>query len=159
MRLSDIVSDIIEQHDRPGVGINMHAATKALVLAIEADPEHRSQLLWEAAGKRIKAAATAARKEAEGTDENCTQLPLLANLRPRYALDGEDRVVKRTEDLTRLELRRVIQIRRDQIKHDVAHLDALVKVEADLAAVWDLNPAMTLGQCALAAVAAGIAAE
>lgn len=157
MRLNDIIAKLIEDYDRPGQGIDMQAAASAGVDIVKADDEIAVQLIHDAIRKRIKDASTRAKKQAEQSDTN--DQPTLFNLRPRHAIDTEARVVKRTEDLTRLEFKRLIQIRWDQVQADQAYLNELIKAEAALSPIWDAHPDYTYGQAEQAYIASRSAAE
>lgn len=157
MRLNDIIAQLIEDYDRPGHGIDMQAAANAGVEMVKADDDIAGQLIHDAIWKRIKDASTKAKKQAEQSDGN--DQPTLFNLRPRHAIDTDARVVKRTEDLSRLEFKRLIQIRWDQVQADQAYLNELIKADAALAPIWDQHPEYTYGQAEAAYVASRTAAE
>jgi len=159
MRLSDIVHDLIEQYDRPGEGIDMHAATEAGVQLVKGDDETLDTLVRDALYKRIKDACTKARRRSENSDQNTAGQPALFDLRARHALDTEGRYVKRTEDLTQFEFRRLIDIRRQQLEADKAYLDELEKAEAALRPIWERHPELTYGQAEQAYIASRTAAE
>ena len=157
MRLNDIIAHLIEEYDRPGQGIDMQAAATAGVEMVKSDDEATSQLIHDAIWKRIKDASTKAKGQAERSDSN--DQPTLFNVRPRHAVDTEGRVIKRTEDLSRLEFKRLIQIRWEQVQADQAYLNELMKADAALAPVWDAHPEYTYGQAERAYMASRTAAE
>lgn len=157
MRFNDIIGKLIQEYDLPGQGIDMEAAASAGVEMVKADDEIADQLIHDAIWKRIKDAATKAKKQAETTDENSQ--PTLFNVRPRHAIDTEGRVVKRTEDLSRFEWKRIIQIRWDQVQADQAYLNELMKADAALSPIWDEHPDYTYGEAEAAYAASRVAAE
>ena len=157
MRLNDVIAHLIEEYERPGAGIDMHAATEAGVRMVKGDDETLESLVREALYKRIKGACTNARRRAETSDANVRQ-PALFDLRTRHALDTEGRYIKRTEDLTQIEFRRLIEIRRQQLEADKAYLDELEKAEAALRPIWTRHPEYTYGEAEQAYMAGRMAA-
>lgn len=159
MALADIVGCVIERHDVPGRGINRQAAIETAVPLVMADTEALDQIVREGIGRRIKDLATKRRRAAQSEDAGPEMPSLFGDLRPRYALDAEERFIKRTEDLTRVELRRCIQIRRQQLKADEAHVKAMEDAERLVARFWDAHPDMTFGEVTGLYLASRAAAE
>lgn len=157
MRLSDLIGQLIEEYDQPGYGIDMHAAAAAGVERVQSDEDVTQELIRDAIWKRIKDAAQRAKRNAEKSDQN--DQPTLFNLRARHAIDAEARVVKRTEDLTRLEFKRLINIRWEQVQADQAYLNELMKAEAALSPIWDAHPEATYGEVERIYAASRTAAE
>jgi hypothetical protein len=145
MALSDIIGRVIELHDVPGRGINRQAAIEAAVPLVMEDAEVLGQVVRDGIGKRIKDMATKRRRAAQSEDGEPNMPTLFGDLRVRYPLDDTERVIKRTEDLTRIELRHCIQVRRAQVKADEAHLKAMEDAERAVAPFWDANPGLTFG--------------
>jgi hypothetical protein len=67
-------------------------------------------------------------------------------LRPRYVLDDEDRNVKRTDWLSRAEVRKLIEIRRSQLTADPRQLEKIRTAEETVGPLWDLHPEFLFGQ-------------
>lgn len=144
--LNDIIGQVIEACDAPE-GIDTHRAVDMAVPMVLADDDARDQIIREGLWKRIKDQATRAMRRMQA-DENVQdeQLDLFGKLRRRYALDVDGRRLKNTRDLSRMEFRRLIQIREKQVEDDVAHLKVLRDVEAAVSRVWDVLPDQPLGK-------------
>ncbi len=159
MRLSDLVQDVIEAHDQPGVGLNMHDAIKDLCLRADDDAELRLTLMWEGARRRIKSAAGAARRQSETADETDPTLDLFGPLHSRYAVDEKGAVMKNPGDMRRFEFRKAIEIRRKSVQADMVHLNALIRIDNALTPFWENDPELTVQQAIALYRAAHVAAE
>jgi len=142
-RLTDIVSEVIASTQDAEGSINTGVAVTKGVPLVKADAEAVDQCISEALAKRIKDAATRARKAAEDAPD---AQPDLFDLRPRHALDIEGRTLKSTHALSRLEFERIRQIRRDSLASDEAYLARLDNAASALAPIWDAYPALTYGE-------------
>lgn len=141
--LTDICDRLIELHDRPGLGIDVHAAVTAGVPLVMADAEAVEGAVKQALHKLIKDRAT---KQVRSEGDRRGQLMLFPDLRAAYALDVEGRTVKRTVDLSRLEFERLITVRAEQVVADTRHLEALRDARTKAAPMWDMHPAATFGE-------------
>jgi len=70
-------------------------------------------------------------------------------LRPAYAIDTNGRKLKYTGWLTQMEYLRIMQIRRDQLEADGAHLDTLEKTYQQIKPFWDANSHLMFDEVAL----------
>lgn len=144
--LNDIIGRVIEECDKPD-GIDTSRAVELAFPLVVADEEAREQIIREGLWKKIKDQATRAlRRLHENGNAFDEQLDLFGKLKNRYALDIDGRRLKNTTELSRMELRRLITIREQQIEHDTAHLKVLRDVETAVSWVWDLVPDRTLGE-------------
>ena len=143
-QLNDAIGRAIELHDHPGQGIEVHSCVKTAWGLLKDDDESVEILCKEAIAKRIKDKVTNASRNA--ATASSTQLPLFPNLRAAYALDIDGRRLKDTRDLSRMEFKRLIVIRRDQLTADAAHLKHLTDAEREVAALWDASPGKTFGE-------------
>lgn len=151
MSLNDIVGRAIELCDLHGA-IDTHQAVQTAIPLVMADEEAADQLIREALTKRIKDAAT---KMTRRADLDRRQESFFGNqLRTRYALDLDGRIIKDTEFLSRIEFNRVISIREKQIKDDAAALAVLIRARDALSPIWDMHPEYTYGEAERAFLAA-----
>jgi len=67
-------------------------------------------------------------------------------LRSRYAIDLDGHVFKDTETLMRLEWKRAIAIRENQLRGDSAVLAAMHEADRALGPIWDRHPNKTYGE-------------
>ena len=142
-RLSDVIGRVVELESGPE-GIDLrHAVSVARPMLDDDDVE---ALVCEALTKRIKDAATRGRMEASRAVETTqSELPF-PDLRVRHAVDIEGRRLVNTEDMTEMQFRRVIEIRRKQIKDDTAYLEVLENAYLHVAPVWRQHPDLSFGQ-------------
>lgn len=153
-RLSDRVNAAVEAARGEG-RIIVHNIASALMGELTND--ELTQAAWEGLAKRVKEAAT--RGKAEVIARATTAQPDLPfNLASAYALDLGEREVKLTRDLTRIELRRVIEIRRQSVEADLRSLSELERAEAVSAPIWDAHPDWLFGAVLDAAVLSAEAA-
>ena len=144
--LNDIIGRVIDECDAPD-GIDTHRAVDMAFPLVAEDDEARDQLIREGLWKRIKDQATRAlRKIQSDGNSRDEQLDLFGMLKHRYAIDVDGRKIKNTRDLSRLEFRRLIAVREQQIEQDTAHLKVLRNVHAAVSIVWDLLPDQPLGR-------------
>ena len=144
--LNDIIGRVIDECDAPD-GIDTHRAVDMAFPLVAEDDEARDQLIREGLWKRIKDQATRAlRKMQSDGNSRDEQLDLFGMLKHRYAIDVDGRKIKNTRDLSRLEFRRLIAIREQQIEQDTAHLKVLRNVDAAVSIVWDLLLDQPLGR-------------
>lgn len=142
-RLSDVIGRVVELESGPG-GIDLHHAVSVARPLI--DDEDVEALICEALTKRIKDHATRVRLEAQGVaDSPQTQFPF-PDLRIRHAVDLEGRRLVNTEDMTEMQFRRVIEIRRKQLADDRKYLDLLEQAYRELEPIWREHPDFTFRQ-------------
>lgn len=150
-RLNDRINAVLEEARRVTGRVDLHTAVEAVRPSLT--EEESDQLLGEALHRRAKECATrglaALRARSSGAQ---SELPF--KLHTAYALDLDGRYVKQTMDMTRVEVRRAIQIREDQLAADAAHLNELKLAERASAPVWDANPSWTFGRVLGAVVVA-----
>lgn len=141
-RLSDVIGHVVEVGTDGFGRLDVHSA---VALAVEMiDDEDRNTLVEEALGKRIKDAATKAKRAAANAASS--QGALFADVRRAHALDTDGRIVKLTDEMTELEFKRVIEIRRKQIADDIAYLDVLEHAYLQVQPVWRAHPDETFGE-------------
>lgn len=162
MSLKEIVADLLEEFEPYGGSIQMHQAVKAGRPRVMADPDAVMMLVDEGLYTRLKNTGTRhVRAMRRGGVETVSGEPVPGGgrvlqmdmfeafgLRPRYALDNENREIKRTDWLTRAEFRRLIALREQQQIADAMHLERLRAAERRLAPAWDQNPDLLFGQVA-----------
>ncbi len=145
--ISDIVGRVIELCETPAAGIDVHRAIEVGMPLVRNDPDMMDQLAREGLAKRIKDQATRIARQMEGeSPDDGDQLDFFGKLRPRYALDTDGRRLKNTRDLTRIEFRRLITIREEQVAADMAHLKILRDAEDAVSLLWDFHPDLAFGQ-------------
>lgn len=142
-RLSDLILQVVSE-ERDGTGrVDIHHAIGTARDRI--DDQDRDTLVDEALGKRLKEAAAKGRKSAERRTSSQMTL-LFPGLRDAHAIDIDGRFVKQTDQMTELEMRRVIEIRRTQIDHDRAYLKILEAAYDDVRPFWTASPDKTFGE-------------
>lgn len=151
-RLNDRIDECV-QSLRDATGAVSTQRVVSLILP-ELTPDEREQLASRALYKLVSDRAKKGKMELRArAASNEPELPF--KLDKAYALDTEERVVKDTAQMTRPEVRRAIQIRRDQIKADRAKLEQLEQAEAAAAPYWDQHPDWTFGEALYAAARDG----
>jgi hypothetical protein len=152
MSLNDILGQLIEEYEPTGSSIQMHAAIQASRAMVLADREITIYLIDESLGRHLTQKSTRTlgtvrgRRGGKGDDPRQTNMFEAFGLRPRYALDTEERDVKRTDWLSRAEVNKLIAIREAQLVADTRHLEKLRYALDTVAPLWDLNPDLTFGQ-------------
>lgn len=145
MRLSEIINEAIDANTDADGRCNTHDAIASARNRLTDD--HRDHLINAALAKEIKDAASRGKAQILAhLKENTKELPF-DGLRSGYALDLEDRYIKRVENLMRAEMERVIQIREQQIIADQSHLRILRNAYMAVKPIWDTNPDWTFGEC------------
>src|SRR4051812_42658944 len=130
----------------------MHYAIQAGRPRVIADPEALIYLVDEGIGRHLTQTSTRSlgtrRKRQFGGRDDPRQTNMFEafGLRPRYALDTEERDVKRTDWLSRAEVRKLIEIRRSQVTADTRHLEKIRTAEETVGPLWDLHPEFLFGQ-------------
>ena len=140
--LNDIIRRVADDHDGPSVVIS-RAIPVAVGLILE-NEEATKLAVTETANRRLTQALTRRSREISGKAGR--QGTFFGDLRERYAIDVEERVIKQTVHLTREEFYRVMEIRRTQIAADRAHLAVLEHAAAELEIIWDANPTLPFGE-------------
>jgi hypothetical protein len=151
--LRDILGRLVEQFEPTGSSIQMHRAIQAGRPMVMAEPETLIYLVDESLGRHLTQFSTRSlgtvrslRGGKRGDDPRQTNMFEAFGLRPRYALDTEERDVKRTDWLSRAEVNKLIAIREAQLVADTRHLEKLRYALDTVAPLWDLNPDLTFGQ-------------
>ncbi|WP_374322870.1 hypothetical protein [Brevundimonas sp.] len=150
-RLRDRIRIALDDLRAPDGHIDLHEVVKAV--RVDLSDEDKAYFIDRGIYADAKAASTrgrAALKERAGR----TQIALPFDLDHAYALDLDGRYVKNTVDMTRIEVRRAIEIRRGQIAADKARLTELENADRECAPHWDRHPDWTFGQALEAAVKA-----
>jgi hypothetical protein len=146
-RLSEKVHDAVQAHVDGGV-YDRHGAIQEVKASLE--DEDREILIDEALAVRVKNACVNGKKSTERGGAAPAQLTMFPDLHVGYPLDHDGRQIKQTDALSRIEFRRIIEIRREQIKRDEAHLQSLMQAEATVSPLWDRYPDKTFGEiCSL----------
>lgn len=144
-RLNDLISEAIILHTKDDGALVPRDAVEAIKPAL--DDDSRDVLLTEALTARVTMAAKNSRAAVfKAAKHRNLELPF-ADLHGAYPLDLEGRYVKRTENLLRAEMLRVISIREKQIIDDKKHLTELRKAFVAADPIWSAHPDWTFGQC------------
>lgn len=147
-RLSDLINEGVGDARKESVAFDVHEVAKAIRPRLE--DEHRETLIDEALTARIKAASTKTRKSVlEAAVE--TQAELFFGLPPMVAIDDK---IKNTHDLTRLDVERVIKVRRDGIADDLKSVERWEAARDATKALMAKNPGWTFGDALHAAMQA-----
>lgn len=154
MGLREIIGDLIEEFEPTGSPIRMHEAITAGRERVLADRPTMIVLIDEGIHRRLKASATStlgaanrvSRKTAMRDDPRQTSMYEVFGLRPRYALSTDDLDIKRTDWLTRAEVRKLREVRRKQLFDDTRHLEKIEIAEDTVGPLWDLHPDLLFGQ-------------
>lgn len=144
MPLSNIIGRAIDLNTIMGVTVQAKAVAAAVEL-LRADAEATDEARYVAASRLIHDQATKAMRKVMASSAQGS-LFFGQRLRARYALDTDGRIIKDTDRLTRLEWRRAIQIRMDQLEADKAHLDAMRLADRELSPIWDEYPQKMYGE-------------
>jgi hypothetical protein len=152
--LREIIGDLIEEFEDVGSSIKMHAAIKAGRPRVMADPDALVMLVDEGLQRHLKRTATTTlgsdgtrmRKSANRDDPRQTNMYNVFGLKPRYALDNDDLDVKRTDWLTRAEVRKLREVRQKQLFDDTRHLEKIATAEDTVGPLWDDHPDLLFGQ-------------
>jgi hypothetical protein len=143
MPLSSIIGRAIDLNTTMGVTMQVKAVAAAVEL-LRNDEEATDEARYVAATKLVRDSATKTMRRAANEPRQSSFFG--DNLRSRYALDVDARVIKDTTRLSRKEWRRVIEIREEQLRHDTAHLDVLHEADRELAPIWDDYPDKNYGE-------------
>ncbi len=147
-RLSDLVNEAVEAARADGA-IIVHTVAASILSGL--DPEDLEMVALEGLCRRVKTAASAGKAEVlAAASSGQAELPF--NLARSYALDIGDRVVKLTRELTQLEVRRIITIRKDSIAADMRSLSEIEAAYVAAHPMWAQNPEWLFGQALDAAV-------
>lgn len=142
-RLSDVIGRVIEETRDAFGRIDTNAAVMNARPML--DDDDCEVLIADALGKRIKDAATkASRSEAKRSPAQ-KSFPF-PDLRVSHAIDIDGRYIKLTTEMTEMEFRRVIDIRRKQVEDDKAYLDILERAYRDVEPLWRAMPDATFGE-------------
>jgi hypothetical protein len=149
--LREIIGDLIEEFEPTGSSIQMHLAIKAGRPRVLADPEATIILVDEGIQRHLKQASTRSLnagggRRRGGEDPRQTNMFQVFGLKCRYALDDEEKNVKRTDWLTRAEVRKLIEIRERQHINDGNHLERIRTAEETVGPLWDEHPDLNFGQ-------------
>ena len=145
-RLSDLISEAVGDALRDGQ-VDVHEVAKAVEPRLEDDD--RDTLIAEALGARIKSMSTKTRKAIE-TAPAASQGELFFGLPPAVPLDDK---IKLTSELTRLDVERVIKVRRAGIADDLKSVERWEAARDATAPLLDEHPDWTFGQALNAAMA------
>lgn len=140
-RLSDQINEAVEAARTEGA-IVVHTVATSILSGLE--HEDLETLALEGLCRRVKSAASAGKAEVLAA-ASTTQGELPFNLARSYALDIGDRVVKLTRDLTQLEVRRVIAIRKESVAADLASLAEIEAAYDAAEPVWAKSPELLFG--------------
>lgn len=143
-RLSDVIDRVVELETDTNGTLDVHRAVSAARPLLDADDTET--LILEGLAKRIKDKVTRrARAVADEMDEAQNDLPF-PDLRPAHAVDVDGRFVVNTVDMTEMQFRRVIEIRRKQLRDDRAYLDVLEQAYRQVEPIWRMHPDFTFRQ-------------
>jgi hypothetical protein len=143
-RLNDDVHKALDAVRDSNGCTNMHSAVEVLLKTI--DDESRDVLVRTGANIYITQAAKRGKYAVSKASSDTSQPDLFRKLHRAYALDGEDRIIKNTVDLTQLELQRAISIREKSVEHDMAHLNYMRRALDAVRPLWSSHPDWTFGQ-------------
>lgn len=141
-QLNSIIRELVDENAGPTVVVGQ--VVPEGVRRVLADTEATQVAVTETVNRRLRVALTRRSRALAGTERR--QGSFFGDLRECYAIDVEERIIKQTTHLTRDEFNRVMEIRREQIAADRAHLSVLEHAAAQLEELWDANPSMTFGQ-------------
>lgn len=142
-RLNDRISAAIEAARDETGRVDLHVAIGAVKPTLT--DEDKERLIDDSLHRRAKTCATRGRAELKARASQ-SQADLPFELQAAYALDLDGRYVKQTIDLTRVEVRRLIQIREEQATADAVHLNELKRAEREAGPIWDAHPDWVFGQ-------------
>ena len=147
-RLSDLVNEAVDAAQQSGALV-VQTVASSILAGLSA--EETEQVALEGLCRRVKTAASAGRAEVlRAASADQAELPF--NLARAYALDVGDRQVKLTRELTQIEVRRIIAIRKDSIAADVRSLTEIEAAYDAALPVWNDRPEWLFGQALDAAV-------
>lgn len=119
------------------------AAVAAVVVETLTPEEMKECALRDITLQAKRMAQRGVKKVAEAPTQASLPFP---GLRAGYAIDVDERCIKNTEDLTRLEFQRLISIREQQIEADRDHLSELRAAQRAVRPIWDAHPDWTFRQ-------------
>jgi hypothetical protein len=134
MPLTSIIDRAVTLHTAMGV-THVLKAKQAAVELMRNDPSATEEACYFAASKLIHDRTTRAMRAASKHRQSS-----LWNLHDRYALDVENRVIKDTDRLSRLEWRALLNLRKKQIEDDTAHYREMLHADKELGPIWDEFP-------------------
>lgn len=139
MSLHSIALQVMKKCDTNGK-IEKHSAIKNGRLLVEKDESALAQVIADGLWREISSIARRTLRMAEAEEERQGSLPFASKLRSRYIIDENGTTLKETSYLSRLEFRRLINIRFAQVQRDMDHLGALRVINDALSPIWDAHP-------------------
>lgn len=152
-RLSDLINEAVGEALQAGEFI-VHDVVKAVTPRL--DDEDRDVLVLEAVAARISAASKRTRKAILEGGPAETQSELFFGLPTAVAID--EHKIKLTRDLTAIDLRRVIKIRRAGIADDLKSVERWEAARDATAPILQAHPDWSFGEALDAAMAAASSA-
>lgn len=148
-RLSDLVAQAMEEATVDG---RCDTAKAQALLRESLTDEHVDRALNEFSASLISRAARRAMREFASTAASQGELPF--RLHAAYAVDLDGRRIVNTADMTRIEARRALEIRRQQIEADQRSANDLARAIAAADPFWDEAPDLTFGEAMIRAALA-----
>lgn len=154
--LTDILRRAAESVRQADGTVSLANAAAAALPLVKDDAEAVDIALREAVSINIKRMLT---REAKTLGFGVHgQIGDLFGVRAAHVLDLEERIVKETDSMSRVEFDRLRSIRRKQLNDDAAYLDILDRATSQLALFWDAEPELTYGEVKVRYLAARKAA-
>lgn len=153
--LSNICQDALEEAEEYKVGIKTERAALIAMPRIMADPDTCYHAALIGAKTTIKSMSTTTvrgegrKKSARSGDPEQMTFWSAWGLKPRYALDDEDKTLKYTGWLTLMDFHKIIQVRKISSKRDIEHIGVLEKVLEEVGPTWRANPHLTFDEVCL----------
>lgn len=134
MPLTSIIDRAVTLNTAMGV-THVLKAKQAAVELMRNDPSATEEARYFAASKLIHDRTTRTMRAISKQRQKT-----LWNLHERYAIDVENRVIKDTDRLSRLEWRALLNLRQKQIEDDTAHYRQMLNADRELSPIWDEFP-------------------
>lgn len=153
--LSNICQDAWNEAEEYKVGVKTDRAALIAMPRIMADPDTCYHAALIGAKQTIKQlGGGTARGEGKRRGRKAEDPEQLAfweswGLKPHYALDDEDKTQKYTGWLTLMDFHKIIQVRKNSVERDIAHIDVLEKVLEKVGPTWRANPHLTFDEVCL----------
>jgi hypothetical protein len=155
--LNNICQKALEEAEEYKVGIKTERAAAIAMPKIMADPEtcyHAALVGTKQTIKQISVnpgTANGGGRRKSKRSEEPEQLAFWQawGLKPRYALDDEDKTLKYTGWLVLMEYLKIIQIRKTGVERDIEHINVLEEVLSKIGPTWRANPHLTFDEVCL----------
>lgn len=155
--LSNICHDALEEAEEYKVGIKTERAAAIAMPRIMADPDTCYHAALIGAKTTIKSISMSTARVEGGSrrgGKRAQEPEQLAfwqtwGLKPRYALDDDEKTLKYTGWLTLMDFHKIIAVRKTGVKRDIEHIDVLEDVLSKVGPTWRANPHLTFDEVCL----------